>query len=454
MPRSCSNCAVLLVATIVLIRMFLPAIRGEAGGWTKALIALGLTVVILAIIFLRARRRGGIDAVLARAGMPITQDAMRQWQENWEREREERRIEKERRREARRLGDRRFHCRELPGADTDRRQTPIDEDKLTRLGLPVLRTEREVADWLGVSLPRLRWFTFHRPVDGTSHYVRYTIPKRSGGRRVILAPKRDLKRLQRKVLRDLLSRIPNCDCCHGFAQQRSIATNAAPHVGKQVVLNLDLKDFFPTVTYARVRGMYMALGYPFAVASTLALLCTECEREPFDKRQERVYVSVGPRCLIQGAPTSPALANMVAFRLDRRLQGLAASHGFAYTRYADDLTFSGDDPETALRIMTAAGYIITDEGFTVNRDKTHLYGRSTAQRVTGLVVNDQVSTPRELRRRLRAIIHNAKTTGLQAQNHQGHRDFRRHLEGQISFIHGVAPEQAEALREALAAVPE
>lgn len=454
MPRSCVTCFVVVVAAILLIRMFLPAIRGEEGGWTKALISLGLTVVVLAIILFRTRRRGGIDSVLARAGIPVTQEAMRQWQENWEREREERRIEKERRREARRLGDRRFHCRELPGADTDRRQTPIDEDKLTRLGLPVLRTEREVADWLGVSLPRLRWFTFHKPVDSTSHYVRYTIPKRSGGRRVILAPKRDLKRLQRKVLRDLLVKIPSCDCCHGFVQGKSIATNASLHVGRQVVLNLDLKDFFPSVTYVRVRGMFMALGYPFAVASTLALLCTECEREPFDKRNKRVYVSVGPRCLVQGAPTSPALANMVAFKLDRRLQGLAASHGFTYTRYADDLTFSGDDPETALRIMTAAGYIIADEGFTVNRDKTHLYKRSTAQRVTGLIVNEQVSTPRELRRRLRAIIHNAKTTGLQAQNREGHRDFRRHLEGQISFIHGVAPEQAAALREALAEVPD
>ena len=173
-----------------------PVLRGEAGAGTRILFTLALTVVIFAVWFLVVRRRG-IARLLGQAGLPTSPEGWQAWQEKWQAEQEERRQEKIRRREARKQGDRAYYCAELPNATAERRETPIDEDKLKRLGLPVLHTERELADWLGISLPRLRWFTFHKPVDRTSHYVRYTIPKRSGGRRVILAPKRDLKRLQR-----------------------------------------------------------------------------------------------------------------------------------------------------------------------------------------------------------------------------------------------------------------
>jgi len=387
-------------------------------------------------------------------GIPTTPEQWQELAQNWEQQRQERAAERQRRKQARKVADRAFMCDELPGAPDEKRSAQTDEGRLGRAGLPVLRSERELADWLGVGLPRLRWFTHHKPVDSVSHYVRYTIPKRNGGRRTILAPKTELKRLQRKVLHGILDLIPASEASHGFVKERSIATNAGMHVGRQVVLNIDLTDFFPTITYPRVRGLFMAFGYSFPVASTLALLCSECEREPFDRGQERLYVSVGPRALVQGAPTSPAIANLVAWRLDHRLVGLASKHEFGYTRYADDLTFSGDGIDGALRILSAAGRVIADEGFQINRDKTRVYRRSSKQMVTGLVVNDQVSTPRELRRRLRAIIHNAAKAGLQSQNRDSRPDFRAHLLGQIAFVNEACPEHARRLKEDLASVPD
>jgi retron-type reverse transcriptase len=352
-------------------------------------------------------------------------------------------------------GDRVTFGEELWGVSARQRGAAFDAARLARFDLPPLRTERDLAAWLGIPLARLRWYTHDRPAETTWHYVRSTIPKRGGGgERVILAPKRELKTLQRKVLDDLLVRVPVSPAAHGFVAGRSTVTNARPHVGRRVVLRLDLKDFFPSVTFPRVRGLLIALGYPFAVASALALLCTEYDREPFERDGTRYFVSVGPRHLVQGAPTSPALANLVAWRLDRRLAGLAARRGFAYTRYADDLTFSGDDPAAALPLLGLARRIIDEERFAVNAAKTRLARRSARQMVTGLVVNDALATPRRQRRRLRAILHNARATGLAAQNREGRPGFRAYLQGLLAYMQAANPGHAARLRAELEQAPD
>jgi retron-type reverse transcriptase len=359
------------------------------------------------------------------------------------------------RRARRRLmkGDRRYFGEELWGTSTRQRSAVFDEEKLRRFGLPSLSNEREVAAWLDIPLPRLRWFTHDRAADTTWHYVRYTVPKRSGGQRVILAPKRELKSLQRRALADLVGKIPVAQAAHGFVPGRSITTNARPHVGKRAVIRLDLKDFFPSITFPRVRGALIAHGYSYAVASTLALLCTEYDREPFDREGERFYVSVGPRHLVQGAPTSPALANLVAWRLDRRLMGLAAKYGFTYTRYADDLTFSGDDRAVVGRLITNVRRIVADERFTLNDAKTRVARRSRRQVVTGLVVNDQVATPRQLRRRLRAMLHNAQRDArgdgmAEKEPALSGATFSR-ARGLVAFVNAVNPQHAAPLWAAL-----
>ncbi len=348
--------------------------------------------------------------------------------------------------------DRSAFGEDLWGISNDQRAAALNAEKLQRLGLPVLGSEQDLADLLGITLGRLRWFTYDKAADTTWHYVRYTIPKRSGGERVILAPKAELKALQRKVLSEIVGKAPVALAAHGFVPGKSTVTNARQHVGKQVIVKLDLKDFFPSITFARVRGMLIALGYPFAVAAALALLCTEYDREEFERNGKRYFISVGPRHLVQGAPTSPTLANLVAWNLDRRLMGLAKARGFSYTRYADDLVFSGDDPEAARKLRVLAERIIRDEHFAVNRSKTKISRQSARQIVTGMVVNQQVGTPRTLRRQLRAILHNAEKEGLAAQNRDQRKDFGAYLQGMIAYVNAGNPKHAAKLKADLAKI--
>ena len=327
-----------------------------------------------------------------------------------------------------------------------------DAAKLQRLGLPLLYSEQDLADLLGIPLKRLRWFTFDKAAETTWHYVRYTVPKRSGGERVILAPKRELKALQRKALSAIIGKAPVALAAHGFVPGKSTVTNARQHVGKAVVLKLDLQNFFPSITLPRVRGMLIALGYSFAVASALALLCTEYDREEYTREGKRYFISVGPRHLVQGAPTSPALANLLAWQLDRRLAGLAKTFNFTYTRYADDLVFSGEDKEAVQRLRFLTERIIRDEHFTVNRAKTRVSGQAARQLVTGLVVNQAVATPRDLRRTLRAILHHAETEGLAAQNRDGRKDYAAYIQGMIAYVNAASPQHAAQLRDKLTKV--
>lgn len=348
--------------------------------------------------------------------------------------------------------DRTAFGEDLWGISAGQRAAAINVEKLQRLGLPILTSEQDLADLLGISLSRLRWFTFDKAAETTWHYVRYTVPKRSGGERIILAPKPELKALQRRALAEIIGKAPVALAAHGFVPGKSTITNARAHVGKNVIVKLDLQDFFPSITFARVRGMLIALGYPFAVAAALALLCTEYDREPFERGGKRYFISVGPRHLVQGAPTSPALANLVAWSLDRRLMGLAKARGFTYTRYADDLVFSGDDPAAARDLRIVVERIIPDESFTVNRAKTKVARQSARQIVTGLVVNEQVNTPRSLRRQLRAILHNASRDGLPAQNRESRADYTAYLQGMIGYVQASNPAHAAKLRTELAKV--
>jgi retron-type reverse transcriptase len=282
--------------------------------------------------------------------------------------------------------------------------------------------------------------------------MRYEIPKRRGGKRVILAPMTELKAIQRKIYHEILANNPVHYSVHGFVPGRSIITNAAPHVGKAVVLNMDLKDFFPSIGFRRVRGLFISADYSFAVANALALLCTERDRKPMLKGGKTVYVRAGERTLVQGAPTSPVLANLLARRMDIRLETLAYKCGMNYTRYADDLTFSGDEYGKMMAMQALVRQIIAEEGFVLNEEITRIYRQSNRQMVTGIVVNERVNTPRDLRRTVRAILHNAAKTGLAAQNRDNYPDFRAYLRGLIGHIHQANPDHAKPLLDMLNSV--
>jgi retron-type reverse transcriptase len=327
--------------------------------------------------------------------------------------------------------------------------TQSNEEELRRRELPVLNTARDLAAAAGVEFGRLRWLTFHRRGAALVHYHRYAIPKKTGGMRAISAPKAALADLQEWVLARILDRLSVEPEAHGFVRERSIVTNATPHVGKAIVINLDLKDFFPTVTFRRVKGLFQKFGYSEQVSTVLGLVCTEPPRVPVEVDGRKLYVALGERMLPQGACTSPAITNLVCRRLDRRLAGLARKWGFAYTRYADDLTFSGDGRQGVALLLRGVRSALADEGFTEHPKKTRVMRRGRRQEVTGVGVNDKVSVGRAEARQLRAILHNAAKHGMESQNREGHPNFEAHLRGRIAFVSMVDPTRGASLLAAL-----
>lgn len=299
-------------------------------------------------------------------------------------------------------------------ADVDR--FDIDEPAARRQAnaLPELKDVQALARALELPLPRLRWLAFHRVVDSGTHYRRWTVPKRDGGQRLISAPKPDLMRVQRWIAEHVSEHLPVHGAAHGFLAGRGTVSNAREHAGARVIVKLDLKDFYPTVTQPRVKGIFRKAGYTEQVATLLSLLCTEAPREELVLDGKSYHVALGPRSLPQGAPTSPSLTNTLCLGLDGRLEGIARKLGFRYTRYADDLTFSWRAPGHAPvgKLLGSVRRIVEDEGFALHREKTRVMRAGSRQKVTGLVVNDApaghplVRVPRATVRRLRAAIHN------------------------------------------------
>lgn len=299
-------------------------------------------------------------------------------------------------------------------ATKDQWDTPNAEERAADHGLPPLDSPEQLAEALSLSISELRGFCFHREAARWVHYARFTIPKRDGSQRPIWAPLPRLKEAQRWVHLNIVERMPVHGAAHGFLAGRSTLSNAAVHANPKIVLKMDIKNFFPTVTWRRVKGAFRNAGYREQVSTLLALLCTEPPREEVQHEGKTYFVATGPRCLPQGAPTSPGLTNTLCVRMDQRITGYAEKSSWRYTRYADDLTFSlPHDHQGEVRLGRLIGMvqrIVADEGFTIHPEKTRVSRMGGSQRITGLVVNGDSTprTPRELRRMLRAALHNRK----------------------------------------------
>lgn len=338
-------------------------------------------------------------------------------------------------------------------ATEDKWDTPNSEERAAENELPALDSPRQLAEALGVTVGQLRGMCYHRDAATSLHYVRFAIPKRDGGERAIWAPLPRLKAAQRWVLHHIVERLPTHGAAHGFLVGRSIASNAAVHANSRVVLKMDVQDFFPTVTWRRVKGVFRRAGYREQVSTLLALLCTEAPREVVELNGVRYFVSLGPRCLPQGAPTSPAITNALCLRLDRRLVGLAKKLGWRYTRYADDLTFSlpadakDTPPDQLIEMVTR---IAESEGFTIKAEKTRLARSGRRQTVTGLVVNRDLPprSPRQLRRQIRAAIHNLRQGKPLPEGETIAR-----LQGYAAYIFMTDPKLGAKFLEQLAALP-
>jgi retron-type reverse transcriptase len=325
-----------------------------------------------------------------------------------------------------------------------------DEAALKARDLPMMHDSTDLAAQLGFTLGAVRWLTYHRRGATVVHYHHFDIAKKTGGVRSISAPKAALAQCQRWVLDNILARLEVGPQAHGFVPGRSIVTNAEPHAGRAVVVNLDLKDFFPSITFRRVKGLFHALGYSEHLATVLGLLCTEPPRVAAEVDGKVYHVALGARVLPQGACTSPAITNALCRRLDRRLDALARRHAYQYSRYADDLTFSGDRPAVVGRLLRSARSIVAAEGFTEHPTKTRVMRRSRRQEVTGVTVNSRPTVSRRQLRTLRAVLHNVARDGLRSQNRDNHPNFAAYLRGRVEYACMIDPERAPALRAALA----
>jgi hypothetical protein len=369
--------------------------------------------------------RAWVDAQLQARGLLVTRrDAKAMSDRDKETYKKELKAEAEERRRLRREAWRAYKANHVvhvgegvfwtDAAGRDKWDLEHAEERAAENELPPLDSPQQLAEALGLTVAQLRWLAYHRDAATSIHYRRFVIPKRGGGERAIWAPLPKLKAAQHWVLRHVAEKLPVHGAAHGFLPGRSTLTNATIHRDPAVVVKMDVKDFFPTVTLRRVKGIFRKAGYREQVATLLALLCTEAPREVVELDGQTYFVSLGPRSLPQGAPTSPALTNTLCLRLDRRLSGLAKRLGWRYTRYADDLTFSlPADHEGEPAIGTLLGLVrrvVEAEGFQLHPDKTRVHRRGGRQQVTGLVVNGDAPprVPRRLRRQLRAAAHNLR----------------------------------------------
>lgn len=330
--------------------------------------------------------------------------------------------------------------------------------------LPAIDSVVDLATMLDLDAGQLDWFadTKHwnrRARPGPLHHYRYEWRARPGRLpRLLEVPEQRLRRAQRTLLARVLALVPVNDAAHGFIPGRSAATGAARHVGADIVISLDLTTFFARVSAGRIYGTLRQSGFSESVAHTITGLCTNAvpprvlaAMPPGGSADERFALrqALATSHLPQGAPSSPMLANLSIRRLDSRLTGWASAAEAAYTRYADDLAFSGSGtlarrPDAFVRGVQR---IIEDEGHSANPRKTRVKRQSVRQTVTGIVVNQHVNFGGADYDRLKATIHNCVIHGPEAQNRQRVDDFRAHLLGRISWVESLNASRGQKLRE-------
>jgi len=234
------------------------------------------------------------------------------------------------------------------------------------LGLPIIQTVDDFSNILHLS----KYTIYQLSVHSDKYYKTYTVPKKSGGLRAISQPNKKLKALQGWILVNILNKLKVSNSCKGFEKGSSTAENAKPHIDANCILTVDLKDFFGNISSNQVYNIFKSIGYNKLTSTMLTNICTYDDFLP------------------QGSPCSPKLANLASWNLDKRIQGYVGKRGITYTRYADDLTFSGLNPSNVVKIIPAIKSIIEDENFTINNKKTRIAGAGRAKIVTGLVISN------------------------------------------------------------------
>lgn len=292
--------------------------------------------------------------------------------------------------------------------------------KLLDSNLPVIFDNKHLALLLGITPIDLGKLIYSID-DYCYHEVK--IPKKSGGVRTLDIPSVDLKYIQRWILDNILINMRVSVHADGFVKNKSILTNAKKHINSDCIVNIDLKDFFPTIKFDQVFSIFKYYGYTKELSYTLSKLCTHCGILP------------------QGSPASPFITNIICLKLDKRLSALAEKYGAIYSRYADDITFSGN--KSIFRILPVATNIIRYEGFSLNLDKTHISFKHQRQEVTGLIVNgNKVHVSQKYKRKLKQEIYYCQKYGVSSHLqhiNDYHTFYKEHLYGQAYFIKMVEP---------------
>jgi RNA-directed DNA polymerase len=330
-----------------------------------------------------------------------------------------------------------------------------DAERLKANNLPIFNQIDELAKAMNLSVGKLRFLSFDRKTSETSHYINFKLPKKSGGFRLISAPMPLLKSAQIWILENVLNRVAVHEAAHGFVSEKNIVSNAKLHVGAKIVVNFDLENFFPSISYKRVKGIFRSLGYSEAVATVFALVSTAPETEEIEIDNKTYFVALGERHLPQGSPASPMISNIAARRLDKSLSKIAANLGFKYTRYADDLTFSTDEKDADVKkLMVQVRYIVSKQGFKVNENKTRILRGGRQQEVTGIVVNDKISIDRKTLRKFRAVLHQAENNGLENLRWGNSPDLIAALKGYANFVFMVDKEKGFAFQQQVRRIAE
>ena len=320
-------------------------------------------------------------------------------------------------------------------------------DKLLKQDLPVIFSLTHFGQIIGISLIDLKLIIENRGY----HYSYYLIKKKKGGYRRIIAPHKNIKYLQDWIKLNILDKVRVHPSCTGFVKKRSIVDNAKFHLNAKSILNIDLENFFETISEKRVFGIFKFLGYHTNLAVEFAKICTvSMPEEKYEKLDDPTkehfseYYNLPESRLVQGAPSSPLLANISCLNLDNRLSKLSNKMGIIYSRYADDITFSGD-PEN-LPSKNLLKKIISDEGFSINWNKVSEHRKGQKQIVTGLLINDTIRVTKKFKKDILRHLYFCKKLGPSkhftfiAPDKSYHKEW---LIGKILFINSVEPDVAK-----------
>lgn len=322
--------------------------------------------------------------------------------------------------------------------------------ELTEKGLPIIFSPKHLAIHLGIDYGELK-----DRIDCSEDYYHYfLISKKNGGKRRVIAPSATMREVQAWIKSAILDKQEVKECVTGFVKKKSVLDNARPHVNKKYVLKCDIKDFFESINIHAVSAIFHKMGYTRQVAYALAALCTTkiCKWR-YDQLEDEEQEAFGPlfgkdaAFLVQGAATSPGIANLVCARMDKRLMGYCERHNVSYTRYADDMTFSADRKED-LPSMAFLRKVLHKYDFEMNDEKTQLLTSKGRQYVTGLLVDGRVRVPGKYKKEIYRHLHFCLKYG-------GHSHFNRlasekafgreWLYGKIYYVNAIEPEEAKKM---------